>query len=218
MLRYALVVSAAITLLSATLIPDDAFARGGGGVRGGCCRRPRWRCRRSRWRLSRRRRTRRTCHQSDLSAWRRRGARRSDPRRPLWRVLWWSSLGRRCCGGRRGLLLQQQLLSRRVRAAKLSEPILRLLTRGGNRGDDATLFGSRRFLPRSAIWWLRLGEGILAAIPVRGDSPTVGASIVKKRDIHLAGRRAARRLRNSAGSRSAQVIRAGRPMSPRLPP
>jgi hypothetical protein len=39
MLRHALVALAAITLLSATLIPDDAFARGGrgggGGVRGG---------------------------------------------------------------------------------------------------------------------------------------------------------------------------------------
>jgi hypothetical protein len=37
MLRHALLGLAAVTLLSATLIPDDAFARGGrgGGVRGG---------------------------------------------------------------------------------------------------------------------------------------------------------------------------------------
>ena len=35
MLRHALVALAAITLLSATLIPDDAFARGGRGGGGG---------------------------------------------------------------------------------------------------------------------------------------------------------------------------------------
>ena len=124
MLRYILAALAALVLLTASLIPDDADARG-----------------RGRWRLSGRRRRlpRRRCRSSRTSGRRCRSARRASSRRlsglrlsgrlSRLRV---SGLRCRCGGGRRrcgrrgcgGGLLPRRLRLRRLRQLDLPERLL----------------------------------------------------------------------------------------------